>query len=82
MDRAPKPGAEPWDDADRRAIAASARDERVALTRGGHGEVLLIDTADPCAPPVTIRVPGALRDGGHLAWIDATAPAPGDLVGR
>ncbi|WP_051701819.1 hypothetical protein [Mycetocola saprophilus] len=82
MDRAPKPGVEPWDDADRRAIAASARDERVALTRGGHGEVLLIDTGNPSASPVTIRVPGALRDGGHLAWIDATAPAPGDLVGR
>lgn len=82
MDKAPRRGAEPWDDADRRAIAASGADEWVAVTRGGHGEVHLVDTGDPRSVPVTVEVPTPLRDGGHLAWLDRADAGPGDLVGR
>ncbi|MHA7304067.1 hypothetical protein ACX80E_02300 [Arthrobacter sp. TMN-49] len=82
MDKAPRPGAEPWDNADRRAVAASDSCEWVAVTRGGHGEVHLIDTAVPGAALVTVQVPGSLNDGGHLAWLNRSVASPGDTVGR
>lgn len=82
MDHAPRPGHEPWDDADRRAIAASPSSELVAVTRGGHGELHLVDTGVPGAAWRTVRMDGPLRDGGHLAWLSATAGGPGDTVGR
>jgi hypothetical protein len=82
MDHAPRPGHEPWDDADRRAIAASPSSELVAVTRGGHGELHLVDTAAPGTAWRTVRLDGPLRDGGHLAWLSASADGPGDTVGR
>lgn len=82
MDHAPRAGHEPWDDADRRAIAASPSSELVAVTRGGHGELHLVDTTLPGAPLHTVHTPGPLRDGGHLGWLSAASAAPGDTVGR
>ncbi|MFJ3957080.1 hypothetical protein [Arthrobacter sp. NPDC090010] len=82
MDHAPRPGHEPWDDADRRAIAASPSSELVAVTRGGHGELHLIDTSLPGAPLRTVHTEGPLHDGGHLGWLSTASAVPGDTVGR
>ena len=82
MEKAPRRGAEPWDNADRRAVAASGSDEWVAVTRGGHGEVHLVDTAVRGSVAVTVKVPTPLRDGGHLAWLNRADAGPGDTVGR
>ncbi len=82
MDGAPRPGHEPWDNAERRAIAASPSSEFVAVTRGGHGEVQVVDTAEPGNHLQTIALDTPLHDGGHLAWLSAEDTAPGDTVGR
>ncbi|WP_165788358.1 hypothetical protein [Arthrobacter glacialis] len=82
MDRAPRPGVEPWDDADRRAVAGSPGGEWVAVTRGGHGEVHLIDTNSPESAIHTVKVPTPLHDGGHLGWLNRADTGPGDAVGR
>lgn len=82
MDQAPRRGAEPWDNADRRAISASGSNEWVAVTRGGHGEVHLVDTGVPGSALVTMEVPTPLNDGGHLAWLNRATVGPGDTVGR
>ena len=82
MDQAPRAGHEPWDNADRRAIAASPSSELVAVTRGGHGELHFVDTADPGSALRTVATEGPLRDGGHLGWLSADLPAPRDTVGR
>ncbi len=82
MDHAPRPGREPWDSADRRAVAASPSSELVAVTRGGHGELHLVDTARPGSPLRTIAADTPLRDGGHLGWLASTQAAPEDTVGR
>jgi hypothetical protein len=82
MDKAPRPGVEPWDDADRRAVAGSPGSEWVAVTRGGHGEVHLVDTGVPGSALVTMEVPTPLNDGGHLAWLKRATVSPGDTVGR
>uniref|UniRef100_UPI003F4980A1 hypothetical protein n=1 Tax=Paenarthrobacter nicotinovorans TaxID=29320 RepID=UPI003F4980A1 len=82
MDGAPRPGHEPWDNAERRAIAASPSSELVAVTRGGHGEVHIIDTSLPGSPLETITLDTALHDGGHLAWLSPCDADPGDTVGR
>ena len=82
MERGPRPGREPWDAADRRAVAADPHGERVAVTRGGHGEVLLVDPLGG-EPDVLVRTPGPLNDGGHLAWLPGPSPAELlDGVGR
>jgi len=82
MDQAPRPGKEPWDNADRRAVAASPSSELVAVTRGGHGELHLVDTALPGSPLRTVAAGTLLRDGGHLGWLSSTQAAPEDTVGR
>ena len=83
MDRAPRPGHEPWDDADRRAIAAHPNREEVAVSRGGHGQVHLIDVSRPGTELKTVQFPSPLRDGGHLGWFDDQSPAREfDTVGR
>lgn len=82
MDHAPRPGHEPWDSADRRAIAASPSSELVAVTRGGHGELHLVDTALQGSPLRTMAADAPLRDGGHLGWLSSTQTAPEDTVGR
>ncbi|MGJ3190033.1 hypothetical protein [Paenarthrobacter sp. FR1] len=82
MDGAPRPGHEPWDNAERRAIAASPDSELVAVTRGGHGELHLVDTLMPGAPLITHHLDTPLHDGGHLAWLSTARNLPGDTVGR
>lgn len=82
MDHAPRPGHEPWDSADRRAVAGSPSSEVVAVTRGGHGELHLVDTAVPGSPLRTLAMGTPLRDGGHLGWLASAQSAPGDTVGR
>lgn len=82
MDGAPRPGNEPWDNAERRAIAASPSSELVAVTRGGHGELHVVDTSAAGSPLRTITLGSPLHDGGHLAWVSAVDAAPGDTVGR
>ncbi|MFF5793565.1 hypothetical protein ACFY5D_16085 [Paeniglutamicibacter sp. NPDC012692] len=82
MDKAPRPGVEPWDDADRRAVAGSPCGEWVAVTRGGHGEVHLVDAGTPGSALHTVNVPTPLHDGGHLGWLNLADSGPGDTVGR
>lgn len=74
MEHGPQPGREPWDAADRRAVAADPHGERAAVTRGGHGEVLLVDLLGG-GPDVLVRTPGPLSDGGHLAWLPGPSAA-------
>lgn len=82
MNGAPQPGHEPWDNAERRAVAASPSSELVAVTRGGHGELHLVDTSAPGRPMRTITLDSPLHDGGHLAWLSALETMPGETVGR
>lgn len=82
MEKAPRRGVEPWDDADRRVVAASGSNEWVAVTRGGHGEVHLINTSVSGSELATMQLPTPLNDGGHLAWLNRTDAGPGDTVGR
>lgn len=81
MDGAPRPGRTPWDGVQRRAIAASPGSPFVAVTRGGHGEIHLVD-ADAAAHVTTLSVPSPLNDGGHLALISPGDGAHGDPIGR
>lgn len=84
MRGAPEPGREPWDRAERRAIAGSPRGSLFAVTRGGHGEVHILDAAHPGEPGRTIRLPSPLHEGGHMAWLvrGQGARYGHDLVGR
>jgi len=84
MRNAPEPGREPWDRAERRAVAASPKGSLFAVTRGGHGEVHILDAARPGAPGCTIQLPTPLHEGGHMAWlIRGEGDTFGhDLVGR
>ncbi|MDJ0350250.1 hypothetical protein [Cryobacterium sp. PH29-G1] len=82
MTDAPVPGREPWDGTDRRAIAAAPHSEAYAVTRGGHGELHLLDASAPAAPARTVRLPTALREGGHLAWVQRGFVGGRDTVGR
>lgn len=43
MDGAPRRGGTPWEGVQRRALAASPGSDVVAVTRGGHGEVHVVD---------------------------------------
>ncbi|MBT2364196.1 hypothetical protein J7E88_02325 [Streptomyces sp. ISL-10] len=85
MDGAPRSGGTPWDGVQRRAIAASPGSPLVAVTRGGHGEIHLVDAdaASAASVPVrTLSVPTPLNDGGHLAPGRPGDAAHGDPVGR
>jgi hypothetical protein len=85
MDGAPRPGGTPWDGVQRRAIAASPGSPLVAVTRGGHGEIHLVDAdsaVGASAPVTTLKVPTPLNDGGHLALVRPGDGAHGDPVGR
>ncbi|MFD4575191.1 YncE family protein [Streptomyces sp. NPDC058417] len=81
MDGAPRPGGTPWDGVQRRAVAASPASDWVAVTRGGHGEVHLVDalTGDEAN---RLRLPTPLHHGGHLALRGRDDGAEGDPVGR
>ncbi|MCK7622502.1 hypothetical protein MUU72_05160 [Streptomyces sp. RS10V-4] len=81
MAGAPRPGDTPWDGVQRRALAASPASSLIAVTRGGHGEIELLD-ADHPHHRTTLTVPTPLEEGGHLALLCPDDPACGDPVGR
>ncbi|PZT71101.1 hypothetical protein DN402_01975 [Streptomyces sp. SW4] len=81
MDGAPRRGTTPWEGVERRAVAASPGADWVAVSRGGHGEVHLVDaeTGQEVARP---RLSTPLHHGGHLALRVRGDGADGDPVGR
>ncbi|MFJ7295852.1 YncE family protein [Streptomyces collinus] len=81
MDGAPRRGGTPWEGVQRRAVAASPGSDWVAVTRGGHGEVHIVDarTGHEAARP---RLSTPLHHGGHMALRSRTDGAEGDPVGR
>ncbi|MET9953292.1 hypothetical protein ABZ135_17320 [Streptomyces sp. NPDC006339] len=81
MDGAPRRGGTPWEGVQRRAVAASPGCDWVAVTRGGHGEVHLVD-ARTGREAGRARLPTPLHHGGHVALIGPGDGADGDPVGR
>jgi len=81
MDRAPRRGATPWDGVQRRAVAASPAASLVAVTRGGHGQIHLLD-ASGAAQPRTLDLPTSFEEGGHMALVAPDDGSAGDPVGR
>lgn len=81
MDGAPRRGSTPWEGVQRRAVAASPGSDWVAVTRGGHGEVHLID-AHTGHEAVCMRVSTPLHHGGHLMMRGCDDGADGDPIGR
>ncbi|MFI1952325.1 YncE family protein [Streptomyces xinghaiensis] len=81
MDGAPRRGGTPWEGVQRRAVAASPGSDWVAVTRGGHGEVHIIDaeTGHEAARP---RLSTPLHHGGHMTLRIPGDGADGDPVGR
>lgn len=82
MAHPPRPGSEPWDACDRRAVDGSPASGSVAVSRGGDGEVHLFDLNHRSAATATrtLRTPGRLVAGGHLTLAHPSAPV--DTVGR
>ncbi|MEU8203668.1 hypothetical protein [Streptosporangium sp. NPDC049046] len=81
MDGAPRKGGTPWDGVQRRAVAASPTAPLVAVTRGGHGQIHLIDLSAG-AELHTLHLPTSFDEGGHMALIATDDGSPGDAVGR
>ncbi|MFE9773210.1 hypothetical protein ACFYOV_16325 [Streptomyces sp. NPDC005931] len=81
MDGAPRAGATPWDGVQRRAVAASPGADWVAVTRGGHGEVHVVDARSGTEAGL-VRLDTALHHGGHMMLRARTDGAEGDTVGR
>ncbi|MBB1243543.1 hypothetical protein GL263_08205 [Streptomyces durbertensis] len=81
MEGAPQGGRSPWEGVQRRAVAASPGAGWVAVSRGGHGEVLLLD-ADGGGEPRVLDVGTPLDHGGRLAMIGVGDGAEGDANGR
>ncbi|WP_186781699.1 hypothetical protein [Streptomyces sp. CBG9] len=81
MAGAPRPGGTPWDGVQRRAVAASPGGPLVAVSRGGHGEVHLVD-ADHAEEVATLTLPTPMDDGGHLALVTPGDGAEADAAGR
>ncbi|MFJ8077562.1 hypothetical protein ACIQ7Q_27450 [Streptomyces sp. NPDC096176] len=81
MDGAPRRGGTPWEGVERRAVAASPGSDWVAITRGGHGEVHLID-AETGEEANRLRWDTPLHHGGHVALLSRNDGADGDPVGR
>ncbi|MCG3043338.1 hypothetical protein ACLIYM_11400 [Streptomyces fenghuangensis] len=81
MDGAPRRGDTPWEGVQRRAVAASPDSDWVAATRGGHGEVHIVDaeTGSEAARP---RLGTPLHHGGHMVLRARDDGAEGDPVGR
>ncbi|MFJ3818347.1 YncE family protein [Streptomyces sp. NPDC090056] len=81
MSGAPRRGGTPWEGVQRRAVAASPGADWVAVTRGGHGEVHLVDarTGRETARP---RLDTPLHHGGHAALFTRDDGADGDPLGR
>ncbi|WP_206337773.1 hypothetical protein [Streptomyces sp. WAC 06738] len=81
MNGAPRRGGTPWDGVQRRAVAASPGGDLVAVTRGGHGEIHIVDASTGVLRH-TIRTPTPLDEGGHLALTGTEDGAEADTVGR
>ncbi|MER7519937.1 hypothetical protein [Streptomyces sp. NPDC126499] len=81
MDGAPRRGGTPWEGVQRRAVAASPGSDWVAVTRGGHGEVHLVD-ARTGREKTRVRLDTPLDHGGHLTMVAPGDGADGDPVGR
>jgi hypothetical protein len=81
MAGAPRRGGTPWEGVQRRAVAASPGSHWVAVTRGGHGEVHLVD-ARTCVEAARLKLPTPLDHGGHATLRTPSDGAEGDPVGR
>ncbi|MFF7856196.1 hypothetical protein [Streptomyces sp. NPDC007904] len=81
MDGAPRRGGTPWEGVERRAVAASPGADWVAVTRGGHGEVHVVD-ARTGSQAARLRLDTGLRHGGHVLLRTRSDGAEGDPVGR
>ncbi|MFF9810743.1 hypothetical protein ACF1G5_37595 [Streptomyces coeruleorubidus] len=81
MEGAPRRGGTPWEGVQRRAVAASPGSDWIAVSRGGHGEVHLIDAET--GHEVTRLRPGTpLHHGGHMTLRSLDDGAHGDPMGR
>lgn len=81
MEGAPRRGGTPWEGVQRRAVAASPGSDWVAVTRGGHGEVHLVD-AETGHEAARLRLGTPLHHGGHMTLRGRNDGADGDPVGR
>ncbi|WP_052852663.1 hypothetical protein [Streptomyces avicenniae] len=81
MDGAPRRGGTPWEGVQRRAVAASPGTDWIAVTRGGHGEVHLID-ARTGREAARLDLGTPLHHGGHATLRTPTDGAEADPVGR
>ncbi|WP_217145094.1 YncE family protein [Streptomyces sp. AC627_RSS907] len=81
MDGAPRRGGTPWEGVQRRAVAASPGSDWVAVTRGGHGEVHIVD-AETGHEAARRRLSTPLHHGGHMTLRVRDDGADGDPVGR
>lgn len=81
MNDAPRAGQSPWEGVQRRALAGTSTSDWVAVTRGGHGEVELVDCAGQ-RESRRLRLPTPLDEGGRLAMIGEGDAAEGDPHGR
>ncbi|MGA5639104.1 hypothetical protein ACPCTN_10225 [Streptomyces cinereoruber] len=81
MAGAPKRGGTPWEGVQRRAVAASPGDHWLAVTRGGHGEVHLVD-ARTGHETARVRLDTPLHHGGHATLLGRNDGAGGDPLGR
>ncbi|MFV0126218.1 YncE family protein [Streptomyces sp. HMX112] len=81
MAGAPHRDGTPWEGVERRAVAASPGSDWVAVTRGGHGEVHLVN-AETGHEANRLRLSTPLHHGGHVMLLSRNDGADGDLVGR
>ncbi|MCG5218100.1 hypothetical protein [Streptosporangium sp. KLBMP 9127] len=81
MEGAPRKGGTPWDGVQRRAVAASPAAPLVAVTRGGHGQIHLLDVSAG-TDLRTLDLPTPFEEGGHMALIGTDDDLAGDTVGR
>ncbi|GAA2258738.1 hypothetical protein GCM10010145_34190 [Streptomyces ruber] len=81
MDGAPRRGGTPWEGVQRRAVGASPGSDWVAVTRGGHGEVHIVD-AESGHEATRLRLGTPLHHGGHVMLRMRSDGADGDPVGR
>ncbi|MEU9851763.1 hypothetical protein [Streptomyces sp. NPDC047974] len=81
MEGAPGRGHTPWEGVQRRAVAASPDADTVAVTRGGHGEVHLVDT-ETGEEAHRVKLDTPLHHGGHAILLPQPDGPDRDTVGR
>lgn len=81
MDGAPRADQSPWEGVQRRALAGTSTSDWIAVTRGGHGEIELVDCTGR-RESRRLRLPTPLDEGGRLAMIGEEDGAEGDPHGR